>query len=515
MHRGWVLGVLCLSLLIVSLDNTVLNVALPVLVRDLSATDSQLQWIVATYSVVFAGLLLVAGSIGDRLGRKWVFLAGLLVFGMGSALSAFSGSPGRLIAARAVMGIGGAGIMPSTLSILSNVFTEADERARAIGIWSGTTGLGLAIGPVVGGWLLSRYWWGSIFLLNVPVVALALLGTALLVPDSRDLHSKRPDPGGAVLSTAGMGLLLWAIIEAPGRSWGSPAILGSLLGGTAVLGLFVAWERRSRHPMLELSLFRSRRFSVAMGALSLVLLGLMGGLFLLTQYLQFCLGFTPLQTGLRVAPVAAILLVSAPVSSLLARRIGTKPVVSVGLAVVGAGMLMLSRTTVAGTYSQALPAFCLLGLGAGLSFAPSTESVMGSLPLERTGIGSATNGAALQTGGALGVGVLGSLLSARYGGYLAAVLGRQKIPAKVRQVVQGSLGGALEVAQRVGGRVGQQLARLARLAFVSGLDRAMVAGAVLALTASVVVVVALPNRASRRLPAEAPGRAAGAGAGAG
>ena len=313
------LAVLCVSLLIVSLDNTILNVALPVIVRTLHASSSSLQWIVDAYAIVFAGLLLVAGSLGDRLGRKWVFMAGLFVFATGSALSAFSGTPDRLIAARAFMGIGGAAIMPSTLSILTNTFTEPHERARAIGIWSGTTGLGVAIGPVAGGWLLAHFWWGSVFLLNVPIAVVGLLCSAPIVPNSKSPDAKRPDPLGAGLSIVGMGLLLWGIIEAPQRSWSSPLIIGAIVAAVAVLAVFAIWERHSSHPMLQVSFFSSRRFSAAMGAMGLVMFALMGGLFLLTQYLQFSLGCTAFQTGLRIAPIAGVLLVIAPLSSAIVR----------------------------------------------------------------------------------------------------------------------------------------------------------------------------------------------------
>ena len=309
------------------------------------------------------------------------------------------------------MGVGAAAIMPATLSILTNVFTEPNDRAKAIGIWSGTTGLGVAIGPVVGGWLLAHYWWGSVFLVNVPIAMLGLVAAALLVPNSRRATSRRPDPVGAILSIVGMSLLLWGIIEAPTRSWTSPVVLGSILAAIGVLTGFVVYEHRSSHPMLEMSLFRSRRFSAAIGAMGLVIFALMGGLFVLTQYLQFSLGYSALQTGLRVAPIAAVILVVAPLSSLIVRRIGTKPVVFAGMVAITLGMALLSQVTVHGSYLDAMPAFFLLGIGTGLAFAPCTESVMGSLPLESTGVGSATNSAALQIGGALGVGVLGSLLT--------------------------------------------------------------------------------------------------------
>jgi len=495
--RRLILTVLCVSLLIVSLDNTILNVALPVIVRTLHASSSSLQWIVDSYAIVFAGLLLVAGSLGDRLGRKWVFMTGLAIFSAGSAVSAFSGTADRLIAARAFMGIGGAAIMPSTLSILTSTFTEARERARAIGIWSGTTGLGVAVGPVAGGWLLAHFWWGSVFLVNVPIALIGLFAAVWLVPNSKNSNTKRSDPIGAGLSIVGMGLLLWGIIEAPNRSWTSPLILGAIAAALAVLTLFIIWERHSSHPMLEVSFFKSRRFSAAVGAMGLVMFALMGGLFLLTQYLQFSLGYTAFETGLRIAPIAAVLLVVAPLSSVVDRLVGTKPVVFAGMAIVALGFGLLTRVTVHDTYMDVLPAFLLIGLGTGLAFAPSTESVMGSLPVDQAGVGAATNGAALQTGGALGVGVLGSLLNTRYQNRLAPVLAHYKMPASILHLITSSLGGALAVSQKIGGVLGPELANFARRSFVSGLDLAVSVGAVVVGTAGLVVLVVLPNRSAQ------------------
>ena len=495
--RRLILTVLCVSLLIVSLDNTILNVALPVIVRTLHASSSSLQWIVDSYAIVFAGLLLVAGSLCDRLGRKWVFMTGLAIFSAGSAVSAFSGTADRLIAARAFMGIGGAAIMPSTLSILTSTFTEARERARAIGIWSGTTGLGVAVGPVAGGWLLAHFWWGSVFLVNVPIALIGLFAAVWLVPNSKNSNTKRSDPIGAGLSIVGMGLLLWGIIEAPNRSWTSPLILGTIAAALAVLTLFIVWERHSSHPMLEVSFFKSRRFSAAVGAMGLVMFALMGGLFLLTQYLQFSLGYTAFETGLRIAPIAAVLLVVAPLSSVLDRLVGTKPVVFAGMAIVALGFGLLTRVTVHDTYMDVLPAFLLIGLGTGLAFAPSTESVMGSLPVDQAGVGAATNGAALQTGGALGVGVLGSLLNTRYQNRLAPVLAHYKMPASILHLITSSLGGALAVSQKIGGVLGPELANFARRSFVSGLDLAVSVGAAVVGTAGLVVLVVLPNRSAQ------------------
>jgi EmrB/QacA subfamily drug resistance transporter len=493
--RRWgILAVLCISLLVVSLDSTILNVAVPDIIRSLRASTSDLQWAIDAYAVVFAGLLLVLGSLGDRVGRKWVLLVGELVFGLGSAGSALSTSPDQLIAARAFMGIGAAAIMPSTLSILINVFTEADERARAIGIWSGTTGLGVAVGPVLGGWLLAHFWWGSVFFINVPICAAGLALGMWLVPNSRDVHAKHADVVGAVLSTSGMGLLLWGIIEAPTRSWSSPLVLGAAAGGLFVLASFVAWERRTDHPMLQLALFRSRRFSAAMGAMCLVMFALMGGLFLLTQLLQFEFGYSAFGAGMRIAPIALILVVVAPLSPRLDRRFGTKPVVFTGMALMAAGFGLLSSTSVHGTYLDTFPALALMGLGVGLAFAPATEAVMGAVPLAEAGVGSATNSAALQVGGATGVAVLGSLLNARYRGNLTPILAGRAMPSEVHSLILGSLGGALAVAHAVGGALGPVLASTARLAFVNGMDLAVVVAALVVGAAAFVVVAALPDR---------------------
>ena len=496
--RRWiVLAVLCVSLLLISLDTTVLNVAMPTIVRSLKATSSQLQWMVDAYAVVLAGLLLTLGSLGDRVGRKWIFLAGLVVFAAGSAGSAFSGTPDRLVIARACMGVGAAGIMPSTLSILSNVFTEERDRARAIGIWSGTTGLGVATGPIVGGWLLSHYWWGSVFLINVPIAVLGVVAGILLVPNSWNMNAKRSDPVGALLSVAGMGMLLWGIIEAPNRTWTSPLVLGSLGGGLLILTAFVRWERRCDHPMLHLVFFRSRRFSAAIAAMGLVLFALLGMFFLLTQWLQFSLGYSPLQTGLRVGPIALVLLVVAPLSSVIVRMVGTKPVVASGLALIAVGLGLLSRTTVHGGYTDALPLFVLVGLGTGLALAPSIESVLGSLPRQEAGVGSATSDTALQLGGALGVAVLGTALNLRYQGLMTAQLAHEPIPSDIRHLILGSVGGALGVANHVGGSVGAELASVARHSFVSGMDLGLVVGAAVVGLAGLVVLATLPNRAPK------------------
>jgi EmrB/QacA subfamily drug resistance transporter len=493
--RWLALAVLCVSLLIVTLDNTVLNTALPTLVRDLHATTTELQWIVDAYVMVFAGLLLVAGSLADRVGRKRVFLIGLLAFAAGSTWAAFSGSVGVLIAARASMGIGGAMMMPATLSIITDMFREPDERQRAIGIWAGTTGLGIALGPIVGGALLTSFWWGSVFLINVPI---ALLGAACalpLVPESKNPAALPPDLTGALMSIAGLGLVLWSLIEAPTRGWSSALVIGAGAGGLAVLAAFVAWERASSHPMLNVTLFRRRRLSAAVSSVGLVMFGLFGALFVLTQYLQFSLGYSALQAGVRVLPAAGAIAVIAPLSTILVRAIGTKLTVAAGLLVIAAGLWQVSLASAATTYTGILAGMILLGVGAGLTIPSATESVMGSLPGGHTGVGSATNGAFLQVGGALGVAVIGSLLNTRYQGRITSALAPYHVPHAVMQTVLGSLGGALGVAVRVGGLLGAELGQLARSAFVSGMDLGLVTGACVALAGCLIALIALPSRA--------------------
>ncbi len=496
-HRWATLSVLCVTLLLISLDTTVLNVALPSIVRSIGASSSQLQWMVDAYAVVFAGLLLSLGALGDRVGRKWVFMAGLVVFGSGSAFAAWSGSPDRLTLARAVMGMGAAALMPCTLSILTNVFTTERDRVRAIGIWSGSTGLGVAFGPILGGFLLAHFWWGSVFLVNVPIALIGLMAAIWLVPNSKNPSSTHPDPLGAGLSILGLGLLLWGIIEAPGRGWSSPLIIGALTGASLTIAVFVIWERRVDHPMLPMRFFSNRRYSAAIAALALVLFALLGLFFLMTQYLQFVLGFSPLEAGLRIAPVALALLVIAPVSVIVARRFGSKLVVGSGLALIATGLGVLSRTSLSGTYSDCIGPFVVLGVGVALALAPCTESVMGSLPIEEAGVGSATNDTAMQIGGALGVGVLGTALTLRYQHLVAPVISHAGVPASIQRLVEGSVGAALAVAQRAPGRQGAALALLARRAFVSGMDLALVIATVVVALAALVVVLLLPNQGRR------------------
>jgi EmrB/QacA subfamily drug resistance transporter len=490
-RRWWTLGVLCLSLIVISLDNTILNVALPTLERDLGASASQLQWIVDAYMLVFAGLLLTAGALGDRFGRRRALTFGLVVFGAGSALSATATTPGMLIAARALMGVGGAFIMPSTLSIITNVF-PAGERAKAIGIWAAFAGLGIAIGPVSGGWLVEHADWSWIFLVNLPFVVAALPLVRALVPESSDPASPPLDLPGFALSTAGLTALVWAIIEAPGRGWTDPGVLASFAAAVLALGAFARWQLRSPHPMLDVRLFRNPRFSASSLAISLAFFALFGMMFFITQYLQLILGYSAFEAGLRTLPIAGGLVVAGPLSAKLAERLGTKVVVAAGLLVVGSGLALLGFADAGSGYGLVAASLTVLGMGMGMAMAPATDAIMGSLPLEKASVGSAVNDATRITGGALGVAILGSVLASGYrGGMEDAVAG---MPAPAADTARESLAGGLAVAAQAGGETGQRVLTAAQDAFLSGMHSAAAVAAIVALAGAVVALVLLPAR---------------------
>ena len=506
-HPWGALAVLCVSILVVNLDNTILNVALPTLVRKLNATSSELQWIVDSYAMVFAGLLLVGGSLADRFGRKRLFLIGLTVFACASVGAAFSGTVAQLIAWRAAMGAGAALTMPATLSIINDLFRDPRERSRAIGLWAGTSGIGIAIGPIAGGLLLSHFWWGSVFFVNVPIVVVGLIGAVLLVPGSKNPDAKRPDPAGGLLSMLGLGCVLWAIIEAPAHGWSSAKVVAVGVAGLAVLGVFVAWEARSDHPMLNLAFFRARRFSAATSSLSLGVFALFGALFVQSQFLQFDLHLSAIGAGVRILPIAAVVALTAPLSVLVVRFVGSKATAGAGLLSIAGGLFEVSMVSgPATTYHEVLPGMILIGLGAGLLMPTATDAVIGSLPAGDAGVGSATNGVSIQVGGALGVAVVGSLLSTRYQHDLTAAAGSRLLPPAVLHTALGSIGGALDVAAKLPQAAGAQLARAAGAAFMSGLGISLAAGAGVALAGLAVALIALPSRPSpdavRRAPSD-------------
>jgi len=490
-RRWWTLLVLSMSLVVISLDNTILNVALPSLGRDLDATSGQLQWIVDAYMLVFAGLLLTAGSLGDRFGRKRALTLGLVVFGAGSALAALSSDSAQLIASRALMGVGGAFIMPSTLSILTHVF-PAEERGKAIAAWAAVAGLGVAIGPVTGGWLLEHGDWNLVFLVNLPFVATALLLGRRLVPESKDPTRANLDPAGAVLSTIGLAALLYGVIEAPDSGWLDGAVLGAFGTAVAALAAFVWWERRAPAPMLDMALFRNRSFSAASATISLLFFAMFGLMFFMTQYLQSVLGFDALKAGLWTLPIAGGMVLAGPVSPKLAARAGTKVTVSLGMVIVAGGLLLLSGADEATGFGAIGAAEAILAFGIGLAMAPATDSIMGSVPKDHASVGSAVNDTNRLVGGALGVAVLGSLLSSLYRGDMDAAV--QGLPAGAADAAHGSIGGAAEVAAQVGGAAGAALQQAAAGAFVDAMHVTVLVAAGMALAGAAVAAALLPSR---------------------
>jgi EmrB/QacA subfamily drug resistance transporter len=419
-RRRWLtLLVLCISLVVIVLDNTILNVAIPTLAHPtaqggLGATASQLQWIVDAYTLVFAGLLLTAGSLGDRFGRYRFLAFGLAIFGIGSALSAFATSANMLIATRAIMGIGGAFIMPSTLSIITNVFTDPAERGKAIGIWAGVSALGLGIGPISGGFLLEHFWWGSVFIVNVPIVIAGLVLGYLLIPESSDPSHGKLDPVGALLSIVSLGSILWAIIEGPSKGWASGEILAGFAVGFVLLATFFAWELHTKHPMLDMRFFKNPRFSAASGAITLVFLSLFGTLFLLTQYLQSVLGYSTVKAGAVLLPQAAVIMTFAPLSNVWVQKLGNKIVVTTGLLLVTTSLVSFTTLQPDSSALHIIGVTMLMGLGMANVMAPCTDSIMGSLPRAKAGVGSAVNDTTRQMGGAVGVAVFGSIIASHF-----------------------------------------------------------------------------------------------------
>ncbi|MDA0179070.1 MFS transporter [Solirubrobacter phytolaccae] len=483
-RRWWTLAVLCLSLLVIGLDNTILNVALPTLQRDLDATTSELQWIVDVYMLVFAGVLLTAGSLGDRFGRKRALTLGLLIFGFGSLGSALAEDPAQLIAMRAVMGVGGAFIMPSTLSILTATF-PAHERGKAIGIWAGFSGLGIAIGPVAGGWLIEHADWSWIFLVNLPIVLGALVAGRWLVPESRDESAPQLDLRGFTLSFAALSTLIWGLIEAPARGWTDGLVLAAFAVAAVVLVAFVRWERRAPAPMLDIALFRNPRFSASSAAISLAFFALFGMIFFLTQYLQMVRGYDALEAGLRTLPVAVGLILGGPSSAKLAERFGLRVVVPLGLVLVAGGMSLLALADADSGYGLIAGMLLLLGYGIGTAMAPATDAIMGSLPEAKMSVGSAINDTTRVAGGALGVAVLGSLLASGYRGDMDSFGG-------LPEVARDSLAGALMLGD-------PQVAAAAQDAFVSGMHTAALVAAAVALAGAAIAAIFLPSE--ERAPA--------------
>jgi len=496
-RRRWViLGVVVVGLLAIVIDNTVLNVALktiasPASKGGLGASQSQLEWAINSYTLVFAGLLFTFGVLGDRIGRKRVLMAGLVLFGLGSVLSSYATSPDTLIAARAVMGLGGAAVMPQTLSIIANVFEPA-ERPRAIGIWTSAVGIGVATGPVLGGLLLAHFWWGSVFLINVPVTIIGVIASAILVPESRNPAPGKIDFVGVLGSIVGLVLLVYGIVQGgDGEPWGSLGVLGPALGGLVVLALFAWYESRIEHPSLDVRLFKHRSLSASVGSIALLFFGMGGVYFFSSFYLQNVRGYTPLDTGLLAVPFAIGQFIMSPRSATLVARFGVRTVMVTAMlanAVAIGGWVFLSATTPVWIVAVL---FVIQGSGLGLAIPAATSTVMAALPRERAGAGSSLTNTARQVAVALSVAVLGSILSSAYRSSLNPTLA--KLPANLRDAAGSSITATQAVAGQLG-HAGQFLLEPANTAFVDAMRLTTGIAAVLAVIGGIAVLRWMPGR---------------------
>lgn len=495
-RRRWaILAVLSLSVFVTVVDGTIVNVTLPSLAVELGASTRQLQWIVDAYLLVFAGLLLAAGGLGDRFGRRRTLVLGLLLFGATSAFAGSASSANELIFGRALMGVGAALVFPATLAILTNVFTDPSERARAIGVWSGVTGLAVAAGPITGGWLLEHFWWGSVFYINLPVVVVAVVAAFVLVPESKEEDAPALDIVGLILSVTSITALILTIIEAPEWGWLSARTGAGFIVASALVTSFVRWELRTAHPMLPVRIFSNLRFSAASAAITSAFFALFGFIFLVTQYFQLVQGYTPLEAGVRTLPVAFSIAIASVMAPRVVERVGTTLVVMTGLTMMAITFTWISANSATTSYPEIVGQMILLGGGLGLTTAPATESIMGSLSVDKAGIGSAVNDTTRELGGTLGVAVVGSVFSSVYTGALADGPVFSQLSAETRAMTEESVGAAALVAGGLGPTAPAYMAEVSD-AFMSGFG---VASLVVAGVAGAGAVFA-----AKFLPAHAP-----------
>lgn len=489
--RGAALAVLCAAVFIINVDSTIVNIALPALVRQLGASTRDLQWVVDAYNLTFAALVLAAGSLGDRYGRKGALVAGLAIFGIATSIGGLVNSSQSLLVVRASMGVGAALIFPATLSIISNLYTGRTERAKAIGVWGAMTGLGVAFGPVTGGFLLEHFWWGSVFVVMAPVAALTLVAAVRFVPTSRDPSTPPLDILGLVLSTLGIGSLVFTIIEAPDRGWTDASTIGGFAITALVATVFVWWEHRQENPMLDLSLFGNLRFSAASGSVTVSFFALGGFVFLITQYFQFLKDYAPLSTGVRILPVALSIGIGSMLGVRLSVSAGNKAVVAVGLTMVGASFAWVSTASTATSYLEIAGQMVLAGIGLGFTTAPATEAIMGVVPLEKAGVGSAVNDATRELGGTLGVAVIGSVFASLYHSGLDS---RDLVVTTAsRAAAKESIGAAIAAARRLGAD-GTQLLATAQHSFFVGFQAGCLVAAGVLFGGAVFAAIFLPAR---------------------
>jgi EmrB/QacA subfamily drug resistance transporter len=492
--RRWtVLGVLCVAAFVTVLDGTIVNIALPSLAVELGATTRQLQWIVDAYLLVFTGSLLAAGSLGDRYGRRRALITGLLLFGVTSAFAGSVNSPGALIAGRAMMGVGAALIYPATLAILTAVFTDPVERAKAIGIWAAVSGMAVAAGPITGGWLLEHFSWHSVFFVNLPVVAIGVVLTLWTVPESRDTETPRLDRTGFALSIAAITALVFTIIEAPEWGWLDRGTVVGFGLAAALLTAFVRWELRVESPMLPVRIFENLRFSAASGAVTSAFFALFGFIFLVTQYFQFVRGYGPLEAGLRTIPVAVSIALASIVAPMLVERVGTTRVVAGGLVSMSVGFLWVSTASAATPYAEIVGQMIFLGIGLGATTAPATESIMGSLSVDKAGVGSAVNDTTRELGGTLGVAILGSVFNSLYVARLSTGRTVAQLPAEAQAAVNESVGAARVIAAELGNAAPMFLTEVNQ-AFLDGMAVACYVAAGVTFAGALFVLRFLPAR---------------------
>ncbi|MFD9001025.1 MFS transporter [Streptomyces sp. NPDC059582] len=529
-RRWWALLVLCLSLLIIVMANTALTVAAPDMTRDLGLSSADLQWVIDGYTVPYAALMLLLGAIGDKYSRRGALVLGLVVFGGGAVVGSLVDSSTGVIAARAVMGVGAALIMPATLSLLAATFPRA-ERAKAITLWTATAGLAIAAGPLVAGALLERHGWSATFLINVPIAAVALVGALVLVPPSKAAHHQRIDYVGGLLSVAWIGALVYMIIEGPHFGWHVRAVTAAAVAG-AGLAAFVLWELRHPRPVLDVRRFADRRFAGSNLAVALFFLAVFGAFYYLTQHLQFVLGYDALETGTRMLPLAGAVFVGSALTGYLTPRVGMKWTVSAGMVGGTAALALLSQVDSGSAYGDLVAPLVVLGLAIGLALSPCTDAIMGAFQESELGVGGAVNDTSLELGGSLGIALLGSLLATSYSDHLADATAGGELPADTLSTAQDSVGAGYAVAQGIGdkahalagqaARTGdpQQAAQLKAQAeqlaqgaqrmadavgssFSDAVAHTSLIGAVILGVGTVLVAVLLPRKARTETPAEA------------
>ena len=486
--RRWaILAVLCLSLLLIVAGNSSLNVALPDIQKALGSSPSQQQWMVDAYSFVFAVLLLPAGALADRYGRKTALQFGLVVFALASLAATFATQNWQLIALRGLTGLGAAFIMPGTLSILTNVFRDPRERQRAIAVWAGCAGLGGALGPIATGLLLAHYDWPSTFFINVVICAVALLAGAFLLPNSSDPADTTFDPLGVIFAVGAVGGLLYGIIDGPSRGWSDPVTIAALVGGVALVVAFVLWERHNPRPMLDVRLFAVRPFQVGSTTITLQFFAMYGLYFAVAQYLQISHGYSPLRAAVACLPIGAVSMVSAWLSANMVRKYGNRVVVGSGLLLSAGGLAAMGWVTPTTTYLLLGAAFACMGFGGGQTNAPSTTLIMSSVPRAKSGVGSAVNDLSRELGGALGIAVLGSVLSSVYRSTVSAHAHSAALAAKAGSSVDVTLHASQQAFANHNPAVGQALLHVAQTTFAHAFGVAMLLGAAILVLNSALV----------------------------